>query len=280
VTPFEMIDMTGKVVIVTGGSQGIGAGCARVLASVGAAVTIVARNAIDGERTAREINSLGSGSCEFVAADLFDLEASDKVVTRVVRSHGRLDCLVNNAATYTGWLPIDEIDLEVADRIMRTNVLAYFALAKAALPHLRVSGGTIVNVGSLGGDIGLWHDSIYAASKGAILSLTRSLAIDEAVHHVRVNAVLPGNVFVERRARAAETTGGKRLHDFLEESQWLGRSGTPQEIGLAVLFLASGLSSFCTGVGLVVSGGLELGIGPKRPYLEFVSDNSWNPVHD
>ncbi len=280
VTPFELMDMTGKVVIVTGGSQGIGAGCARILTSVGATVVIVARNAADGERAAREISRVGPGRCEYLAADLGELESSARVVSTVLASHGRLDCLVNNAASYTGWLPIDEIDLDVADRVMRTNVLAYFALAKAALPQLRETGGTIVNVGSMGGEIGLWHDSIYAATKGAILSLTRSLAIDEAVHNVRVNAVLPGNILVERRVRAAETPGGQRLHAFLEHSQWLGRSGTPDEIGLAVLFLASDLSTFCTGVGLVVSGGLELGIGSKRPYGEFATENQWDPHHD
>jgi L-fucose dehydrogenase len=280
VTPLELIDMTGKVVIVTGGSQGIGAGCARILSSVGATVVIVARNTADGERTAREISRTGPGRCEHIAADLGEIENAARVVSAVLESHGRLDCLVNNAATYTGWMPIDDIDLDAADRVMRTNVMAYFALAKAALPYLREVSGTIVNVGSVGGEVGLWHDSIYAATKGAIMSLTRSLAIDEAVHRVRVNAVLPGNILVERRVRAAETPGGQRLHEFLEASQWLGRSGTTDEIGLAVLFLASELSSFCTGVGLIVSGGLELGIGSKRPYGEFASENRWDPLHE
>jgi NAD(P)-dependent dehydrogenase (short-subunit alcohol dehydrogenase family) len=194
----------------------------------------------------------------------------DATVKAIVSRYGRLDTLVNNAAIFTGWHSIDDSDLQLASRVLETNVLGYFISSRAALPHLRVVRGTIVNIGSLGGEIGLWHDAIYAASKSAVLGLTRSLAMDEAKLGVRVNAILPGNILVERRlSDERKSPAGKELHNFLEGLSWLGRSGTTEEVGKAALFLASEMGSYCTGVGLILSGGVELGMGAKHPYPDF-----------
>ena len=207
---------------------------------------------------------------QFRQCDVSDASAVQALIDGVVQEFGRLDCLVNNAIAFGGWKAIDEIDLELAERLLRTNILGYFVSAQRALPHLRRSKGTIVNVSSLGGELGLWHDSIYSASKGGITALTRSLAVDEAIHGVRVNAILPGNILSDARTRAeAASAQPEKLHDYIERWQWMGRSGTIDEVGMAALFLATPMSSFCTGISLVISGGLELGLGVKEPYMDF-----------
>jgi NAD(P)-dependent dehydrogenase (short-subunit alcohol dehydrogenase family) len=127
----------------------------------------------------------------------------------------------------------------------------------------------IVNVGSIVAETGFFWNPDYVAAKGGISSLTRALAIDESANGVRVNAVLPGNIMTRRRRSIeAETVNGPQLHEFLESWQWLGRSGEPEEVGNAVAFLASDQASFITGAMLIVSGGLELGMGRKAPYQE------------
>jgi L-fucose dehydrogenase len=276
--PVNFADMTAKVVIITGGSTGIGAGCAAVFVAAGATVTTFSRGRDEGERLAAELSEAGPGTCTHVVCDISRPEQLADAIHAVARRAGRLDCLINNAATFTGWLPIDDIDPAIASRVLNTNVLAHFAACRVSLPYLRRTRGVIVNIGSMAGEIGLWHDSIYAASKGAIIGLTRSLAIDEAAAGVRVNAVLPGNIATERRlADEHRSTRGSDLHDFLERLQWLGRSGTVEEVGKAALFLASDMSSFCTGIGLVVSGGEELGMGAKQPYPDFGRLPAWSP---
>jgi NAD(P)-dependent dehydrogenase (short-subunit alcohol dehydrogenase family) len=258
------------VAIVTGGSRGIGAGIARALSGVGAGVVICGRDPASGEQTARDLSSRGPGWVRYVPCDVGDVSALEGFVDVVVDRYGRLDCLVNNAATFAGWKPIDDIDLELVDRMVRTNALAYVVSCKRALPHLRRTKGTIINVSSLAGEIGLWHDSVYCATKGWITSLTRALAVDEAAHGVRVNALLPGNILSDSRIRGvAESVQPEPLHALIERWQWMDRSGTIEEAGLAALFLATPMSSFCTGIGLVVSGGLELGVGVKEPYPDF-----------
>ncbi len=154
-----------------------------------------------------------------------------EVIERVAASEGRLDYLVNNAGQNFGWQSIDEIAVEDFVRLLGINLVPYFAASKFALPHIRLVRGSIVNIGSIVSETGFYSNPDYTATKGAITSLTKALAVDESVNGVRVNAVLPGNVMTRRRALEAEAADGAALHEFMETWQWLGRSGTPEEMG-------------------------------------------------
>jgi len=150
------------------------------------------------------------------------------------------------------------------------NLISYFVGCKLALPYLRQSGRSIINIGSLTSKLGHQRATIYCATKGAISAFTKALAIEEAKNGVRVNAVLPGNIMTQSRADLeARMKNSQAFHDYVEKWQWLGRSGTIEEVGYACLFLASDSSWFITGIDLILSGGAELGFGPKEPTPEF-----------
>jgi NAD(P)-dependent dehydrogenase (short-subunit alcohol dehydrogenase family) len=263
-------DMTGRVAIVTGGSKGIGAGCAHAFVAAGATVVIVARDAVAGAATANRLSSEGPGRCIFQPTDVSDFTTVRRVIDDVVTAHGRLDTLVNNAVLFPGWRPIDDVGEDLITETLRVNIGAYIVGSQAALPHLRRTRGSIINVSSIAGAVGGWHDALYSATKGAITSFTKALAVEEAANGVRVNAILPGNILTEARVRSeASVFRGQDFHDYLERWQWMGRSGTIEEVGNAALFLASEMASFSTGISLVISGGLEIGYGVKEPYPDF-----------
>ncbi|MEA2631786.1 MAG: hypothetical protein QOE66_2005 [Chloroflexota bacterium] len=265
------IDLAGRVALITGGSDGVGSGCARVFVEAAATVVIAARSADAGEAFARSLTATGPGTCQFVRCDVSDPDALRDLVDGVVAEHRRLDHLVNNAGQNFGWKPIDEIAVEDFVRLLGINLVPYFAATKFALPHIRAVRGSIVNIGSIVSETGFYWSPDYTATKGAITALTRALAVDESANGVRINAVLPGNVMTRRRQQIEdEAADGDALHDFMEAWQWLGRSGTPNEVGYAALFLASEYASFITGATLTVSGGVELGFGRKEPFSALI----------
>ncbi len=178
--------------------------------------------------------------------------------------------MVNNAAKFLGWKRIDDISVQEFQSLWEVNVLAYFVAARATLPHLRQRRGSIVNVGSIAGEVGSWRETAYATTKGAVSAFTRALAIEEAENGVRVNAVAPGVVDTAARRSAEErVTQRHEFHSFLEGLSCFGRSATPEEVARTCLFLASDAASFITGVTLNVTGGLELGFGRKYPHPDF-----------
>jgi NAD(P)-dependent dehydrogenase (short-subunit alcohol dehydrogenase family) len=263
------IDLAHRVTLVTGGSDGVGSGCARVFVEAGGTVVIASRSPERGEAFARELSEAGPGTCRFVRCDVSDPEDLRALVDGVAKDEGRLDHLVNNAGQNFGWRSIDDIPVEDFARLLGINLVPYFAATKFALPYLRASRGSIVNIGSIVSETGFYWSPDYTATKGAITSLTKALAVDESVNGVRINAVLPGNVMTRRRQQIEdEATDGAALHEFMESWQWMGRSGTPEEVGYAALFLASEYASFITGATLIVSGGVELGFGRKEPFSE------------
>ncbi len=198
--------------------------------------------------------------------DAGEADGIEHAIGTAVGELGGLDVLVNNAAAFRNPEPIDDTAPDVLREMLEVNVVGYFRGCKAALPHLRATRGSIVNIGSIAGRNGLWREVSYCTSKAALVGLTKALAIEEAEAGVRVNLVLPGNIMVERRAeREATIPGGQELHDKIETFQWAGRSGTPAEVGNACVFLASSGASFITGTELTVTGGIELGMGPKQP---------------
>lgn len=262
------------VVLITGGSQGIGLGTARVFCQAGANVVICARDAERGRRVAEEVAALGPGDCIFHRCDVAHTDQIAELVEWVVQRFGRLDCLVNNVAMPHHFRSIDEISVDEFKKVTNVNLVSVFATSKMALPHLRKSRGTIVNVGSITGLIGARRAPAYVTTKGALESLTRALAIDEAEHGVRVNIVLPGHIMVERRAEMEHRLPrGNEFHDAIEREQWMGRSGTPEEVGRVILFLASPAASYVTGVDLNVTGGKEIGSGPKADLSGLVASD-------
>jgi NAD(P)-dependent dehydrogenase (short-subunit alcohol dehydrogenase family) len=250
-----------RVVIVTGGTHGIGAACVRAFAAAGANVVFCGRDTAAGEALVDELTAAG-GSSRFERCDVSDPERIRSLVESTVSQHGRLDCLVNNAAAFTGFRTVDELEVDEVLELLKVNFVAYFAAAKYALPHLRKTRGSIVNINSIVGKIGAWRDTAYSATKGAGIAFTRSLAIDEAPGGVRVNGVLPGNVMTENRFKVENALPNPAaFHDYVEASQWLGRSARPEEVASVVLFLASDAASYITGANIPVTGAFELGIG-------------------
>jgi NAD(P)-dependent dehydrogenase (short-subunit alcohol dehydrogenase family) len=172
---------------------------------------------------------------------------------------GRLDCLINNAGIHPPALSIDETSLELLDRVWRINFVSTFAAAKFAVPHLRKTRGTIVNISSMTAVLGQEHSTAYAATKGAQLSFTKALALELGRAGIRVNAVLPSNVDTPlMREWAATLPDPASALQRVAELQVLGRMAAPEEIGRVCLFLATDDSSFITGQGIEVEGGSSL----------------------
>jgi NAD(P)-dependent dehydrogenase (short-subunit alcohol dehydrogenase family) len=224
-----------------------------------------ARGKEAGEALAAELTAKGPGTCHFEQCDVSQPEQIRHLVEKTVEMYGRLNCLVNNAGFHPDHKPIDEFSVQDFEGLLRLNVVSYFAACKYALPYLRKTGGSIINIGSLVATIGQEWATTYVATKGAVSSLTKALAIDEARHGVRVNAVLPGVIYTPGAKRYIESAANPQaFEDYVESWQWTGRMGTVEEVGYACLFLASDETGFITGVELNLSGGAELGYGRKQ----------------
>jgi NAD(P)-dependent dehydrogenase (short-subunit alcohol dehydrogenase family) len=254
----------GKVVIVTGGSKGIGFGCVRAFIEEGGSdVVFCARNAEEGQAVEAHLNARVPGRAHFVQADVSKVDDVRTLIDETVGKFGRLDCLINNAGWHPGHKPIDDFSVQDFRNLLDLNLVSIFAACKFALPHLRKVKGNIINMSSLVGAMGQLHATTYVATKGAITALTKALAVDEAAHEVRVNSVSPGNVFTPLWQEAIDGSpdpGATRAAG--EEAQLLGRMGTIEEAGLLCLYLAAE-ATFTTGVDHILSGGAELGYGRK-----------------
>jgi NAD(P)-dependent dehydrogenase (short-subunit alcohol dehydrogenase family) len=253
-----------KVTIVTGGSKGIGAGCVSVFVEEGGSkVVFCSRNEAEGKTFEKEVNRKGPGSALFVRADVSKVDDLRRVVDLTVEKFGRLDCLINNAGWHPPHKPIDDFSVEDFRSLLDLNLVSMFAACKFALPHLRKVKGNIINMSSLVGRMGQVHATTYVATKGAITALTKALAVDEAAHEVRVNAVSPGNIYTPLWQEAIDASPDPtRTRADGEAAQLLGRMGTIEEAGRLCLFLAAE-ATFTTGVDHIISGGAELAYGRK-----------------
>jgi NAD(P)-dependent dehydrogenase (short-subunit alcohol dehydrogenase family) len=253
-----------KVVVVTGGSKGIGFGCVKTFVEEGASdVVFCARKTDEGEAVAAHLNTRGPGRAHFIRADVSNVEEVRTLVDETVGKLGRLDCLINNAGWHPGHKPIDDFSVQDFRTLLDLNLVSIFAACKFALPHLRKTKGNIINISSLVGAMGQLHATTYVATKGAITAFTKALAIDEAEHEVRVNSVSPGNVYTplwQEAIDASADPAATRAEG--DAAQLLGRMGTIEEAGRLCLYLASE-ATFTTGVDHVLSGGAELGYGRK-----------------
>ncbi len=244
-----------KVVLVTGGNRGIGLAAARGFAAEGASVLLAARDAKIGSAAASSVPR-----ASFVTADVRAAVDCAQAVEEAVARHGRLDVLVNSAGVIYRNRTIAEHTEDEWDATFDTNVKGTFLMCRAALPHLRASRGAIVNVASYVGLVGFPGSCAYAASKAAVINLTRTMALDHAADGLRANCVCPGSVDTDMIHEAWALTGdpGTAAEAWAAKHP-MGRIATADEVADAILFLASDEASFVTGVALPVDGGITAG---------------------
>jgi NAD(P)-dependent dehydrogenase (short-subunit alcohol dehydrogenase family) len=244
-----------KVAIVTGGGAGIGRAVAEVFAEEGAKVLIADIDANAARETADKIESRG-GAAQFVHADISKETDARKISEEVVKAFGRVDILVNNAATFV----LKGFDATVEDwqRSLGVNVIGTSLVTKYAVERLKASGGgSIVNLASISSFVAQPNFFAYSATKAAILQITRNMAMDLAPMKIRVNCVCPGTILTAASYRHMQTVGMTFEQFDAEEGAktFLRRIGQPREVAYPILFLASDEASYITGSSLIVDGG-------------------------
>ena len=253
----------GRVVLVTGAARGIGRATAELFAADGASVALLDIDRHEVERVAAAISAAGHRAWP-LCADVGNSSAINDAVDRCVRTFGRLDVLVSNAGTHFSRAIDDYTDDEI-ERILSTNLKGTLYAIRAAVPRLRDTGGSIVTVSSMTGLVGQDKGAVYVATKGAIISLTKALALELAPNGIRVNCVCPAGVDTPLMRQWAATLPDPEAVLREQAAMHLtNRLATPQEIAAAIAFLASPAASFITGVALPVEGGATLGY--RRTY--------------
>ena len=243
-----------KCAIVTGGASGIGLATARLLAEEGAAVIIADINEEQGKQAEQVINSAG-GRAVFVPCNVVVPADCERAVRAAVKTFGRLDILFNNAGIIRRADVIGTTE-EEWDRVMAVNVKSVFLMSKYAVPEIARQGGAIVNSSSGWGIKGGRNAVSYCASKGAVVNMTRAMAIDHGAQNIRVNCICPGDTDTPMLRNEAKQLG-QAEEQFLAEAKErpLNRYAQPLEIAQAVLYLVSDAASYVTGAVLAVDGG-------------------------
>jgi 2-dehydro-3-deoxy-D-gluconate 5-dehydrogenase len=248
-------DLSGRVALVTGGNGGIGLGLARGLAKAGASLVIAGRNAEKNAAAVAELTALGA-PCQALEVDVAD-EAACRAMPEAAKDRfGRLDVLVNNAGIARGGLP-QSISLADWNAVLQTNLTAVMVASQAAYPLMRAQGGgKIINIGSMYAVFGGPFQPAYAASKGAVVQLTKSLAAAWARNNIQVNVILPGWIITEMTDGARTSMAG--FSDNIVGRTPAGRWGEPADFEGVAVFLASPASDFVTGATLAVDGGFSI----------------------
>ena len=248
------ISLEGKVAIVTGGSRGIGEAIARAFASAGARVVVASRK-IDGVLAVAE--SIGKDRAHAIAAHTGKEEECARLVAQAASHFGKVDVLVNNAATNPYFGPMMDIDGPAWDKTFEVNLKGYFWMTRELVRHLRAreAPGAIVNLASVAGVEAAPLQGVYGMTKAAVISMTKTLAYELAANNVRVNAIAPG--LIDTRFASA-IVKNDALSAMVVKKTPLGRVGRPEEIAGGALYLASDSASYLTGHTLVIDGGMTV----------------------
>lgn len=246
-----MIDLSGRVALVTGGSRGIGAAIARRLATQGAKVVVGARG--ENARPVAEEIARSGGNADAIALDVTEDGSADKALAAVLERHGRIDILVNNAG-----IARDQLMLRLKrgdwDAVLATNLTAAYALTQAALkPMIRQRSGRIISISSVVGQAGNAGQANYAASKAGLIGFTKAVALEVASRGITANVVAPGLVETDMTQEIAA-----KAREQWESNIPLRRLGTPDDVAAAVCFLASDEAAYITGQVLAVNGGMYM----------------------
>ena len=249
-----------KVIMITGAGSGIGKSTALLFGQEGAHVIVNDLDAIKGAETASEIQANG-GKALFLQADVTDPESVKTMVDRAIEACGRIDVLFNNAGI-SGVGALHELEPEQWDRVIRVNIRGVFLPSKYVIPQMMEQrSGSIINMSSCVAEIGLARRASYAATKGAVLALTKSMQVDYAPFNIRVNALLPGTIltpFVENYLKTSYDDPEAAIKS-LKSRQLSDELGTPEDVAQAALFLASDESKFMMGSPLYIDGGAVFG---------------------
>lgn len=248
----NLFDLSGQIALVTGASRGIGAGIARLFASHGAHVILSSRKQADCQRVADEIVAAG-GSAEAVACHIGQLEQIAALFVHVEQTHGRLDVLVNNAATNPYFGPITETDPAIFQKTVDVNIRGYFYMSSHGVKLMaQHGGGSIINVASVNGVVPGLQQGIYSITKAAVIAMTKAFAVECAQAGVRCNALLPG--LTDTKFASVLVNTPAILKQALAHVP-MRRVAQPAEMAGAALYLASAASSYTTGAALNVDGG-------------------------
>jgi len=248
----KQFDLTGRSAIITGGSKGLGLAMAAGLASAGADVMLVNRNAAEGAHAANELSAMYRTKALSFGADITDKEQTEAMAELAIKSFGKIDILINSAGINIRGA-IDEVSLEDFTKVMDVNVTGTWLTCRAVTPHMKMNGsGKIINLASTLGLVGLANRTPYTSSKGAVVQMTRALALELAPFNINVNAICPGPFLTEMNIPIAESEEVKK---FIVGATSLGRWARLEEIQGAAIFLSSDAASYMVGSMLTVDGG-------------------------
>jgi len=247
--------LVGKVAVVTGGSSGIGRAAVLALARAGARVAVASRRTAESEETVRLAMEAG-GEARFIRTDVTRREEVEALMERTVEAWGRLDCAFNNAGITGEMARTADCTEENWDRTLAANLTSVWFSMKYEIRQMlkQGGGGVIVNNASVAGLVGMRGGPAYSASKGGVIQLTRTAALEYAKIGIRVNAVCPG--YIETPLLEPYSSTNPELEGFIRRIQPMGRLGTAEEVAGAVVWLCSDAASFVTGHPLVIDGGM------------------------
>jgi NAD(P)-dependent dehydrogenase (short-subunit alcohol dehydrogenase family) len=252
------LKLQGKVAVITGGTDGIGKAIAITFAKEGAKIVMVGRDEKKGQNALEEVRRFGEAT--YFKGDVADSSQIRRMVDEAIQRYGKIDILVNNAAVCPPGSVVTTSE-ETWNQVIDVNLKGVFLCCKYTIPHMeKAGGGAIVNIGSINSLMAMENEAAYDASKGGVLMLTRAMALDFAKARIRVNCICPGAIETPMLKASLDTSPDpKAARQSLTAKHPLRRTGTPDEVAQAALFLATDASSFVTGAVIPVDGGILAG---------------------